>query len=130
MFDIGFWELFLILILALLVVGPERLPKAARTAGYWFGKARRYVEGVKEEVASEFDVGELKRMVHNQEVQINELQQKLKSGVEEVGSDVSKELPSSEILTDVPAHSFHDEQPDDEQHEYADESSDVDKEKS
>jgi sec-independent protein translocase protein TatB len=76
-FDIGFWELFLILILALLVVGPERLPKAARTAGYWFGKARRYVEGVKEEVASEFDVNELKRMVHNQEVQINELQGKL-----------------------------------------------------
>lgn len=81
MFDIGFWELFLILILALLVVGPERLPKAARTAGYWFGKARRYVEGVKEEVASEFDVGELKRMVHNQEVQINELQNQLSETV-------------------------------------------------
>jgi sec-independent protein translocase protein TatB len=76
-FDIGFWELFLILILALLVVGPERLPKAARTAGLWFGKARRYVEGVKEEVTSEFDVNELKRMMHNQEVQINELQSQL-----------------------------------------------------
>ncbi len=81
MFDIGFWELFLILILALLVVGPERLPKAARTAGYWLGKARRYVEGVKEEVASEFDVSELKRMIHNQEVQINELQGKLNETV-------------------------------------------------
>lgn len=81
MFDIGFWELFLILILALLVVGPERLPKAARTVGYWLGKARRYVEGVKEEVASEFDVNELKRMIHNQEVQINELQGKLNETV-------------------------------------------------
>ena len=81
MFDIGFWELFLILILALLVVGPERLPKAARTVGYWLGKARRYVEGVKEEVASEFDVNELKRMVHNQEVQINELQSQLSETV-------------------------------------------------
>ena len=81
MFDIGFWELFLILILALLVVGPERLPKAARTAGLWFGKARRYVEGVKEEVASEFDVGELKRVLHNQEVQINKLQGKLSKTV-------------------------------------------------
>ena len=77
MFDIGFWELFLILILALLVVGPERLPKAARTAGYWFGKARRYVEGARDELANEFDVGELKRMIHNQEVQINELQNQL-----------------------------------------------------
>jgi len=80
-FDIGFWELFLILILALLVVGPERLPKAARTAGYWFGKARRYVEGVKEEVTSEFDVSELKTMMRNQEVQINKLQGKLSKTV-------------------------------------------------
>ncbi len=81
MFDIGFWELFLILILALLIVGPERLPAAARTAGHWFGKARRYVEGVKEEVANEFDVSELKRMVNNQEVQINKLQGKLNETV-------------------------------------------------
>jgi len=81
MFDIGFWEIFLILILALIIVGPERLPAAARTAGHWFGKARRYVEGVKEEVASEFDVSELKRMMHNQEVQINELQGKLNETV-------------------------------------------------
>jgi sec-independent protein translocase protein TatB len=76
-FEIGFWEILLILILALLVIGPERLPGAARTAGFWFGKARRYIEGVREEVTQEFDVGELKRLIHNQEVQLNELQQKL-----------------------------------------------------
>ena len=81
MFDIGFAELVIIAVVSLLVIGPERLPKAARTAGYWFGKARRYVEGVKEEVASEFDVSELKRMIHNQEVQINELQGKLNETV-------------------------------------------------
>lgn len=98
MFDIGFWELFLILILALLVVGPERLPKAARTAGYWFGKARRYVEGVKEEVASEFDVGELKRMVHNQEVQINELQSQLNETVSFDQEPEKSADPDYEIL--------------------------------
>ena len=91
MFDIGFWEIFLILILALLVVGPERLPSAARTAGYWLGKARRYVEGVKEEVASEFDVNELKRMVHNQEIQINELQSQLS---ETVSLDEDQQKPA------------------------------------
>ncbi len=94
MFDIGFWELFLIMILALLIVGPERLPGAARTVGYWLGKARRYVEGVKEEVASEFDVTELKRMVHNQEVQINELQSQLKETVS--FDDKPKEAPEPE----------------------------------
>lgn len=77
MFDVGFWELFLILILALLVVGPERLPGAARSVGRWVGKTRRYVEGVRSEVEQEFDVTELKRVLHNQEIQINELQQQL-----------------------------------------------------
>ena len=98
MFDIGFWEIFLILILALLVVGPERLPKAARTAGYWLGKARRYVEGVKEEVASEFDVNELKRMVHNQEVQINELQSQLNETVTFDEKDPQPTEPDYEII--------------------------------
>ncbi len=77
MFDIGFWEIFLIAVLALIVIGPERLPGAARTAGYWVGRARRFVEGVKTDVEKEFDVTEFKRLMHNQEVQINELQQKL-----------------------------------------------------
>ena len=98
MFDIGFWELFLILILALLVVGPERLPKAARTAGLWLGKARRYVEGVKEEVASEFDVGELKRMLHNQEVQINELQSQLSETVSLDDKPKQPDGPDYEII--------------------------------
>ena len=79
MFDIGFWELLLIMVLAMIVIGPEKLPGAARTAGRWVGKARRFVEGVKTEVAEEFDVTELKRMIHNQEVQLGELSQKLKN---------------------------------------------------
>ncbi len=134
MFDVGFWEILLILVLALVVIGPERLPGAARKAGFWVGKARRYIEGVRSEVEQELDVGEFKRMLHNQEVQINELQQQLKSGVDDVGSEISKDLPSSDILTDVPSHTFHDEQ-----HDYdadsiesadKESSSNVDKEKS
>ena len=77
MFDVGFWEILLILILALVVIGPERLPGAARTAGLWVGKARRYIEGVKSDVENEFDVSEFKRIVHNQEIQLNELQSQL-----------------------------------------------------
>jgi len=77
MFDIGFWEILLILMLALVVLGPERLPQAARSVGYWVGKARRYIEGVKDQVESEFDTTELKRLLHNQDVQIKELQNKI-----------------------------------------------------
>jgi sec-independent protein translocase protein TatB len=98
MFDIGFWELFLILVLALLIVGPERLPSAARTAGHWFGKARRYVEGVRNEVASEFDVSELKRMIHNQEVQINELQNQLSETVSLDDKQQETAEPDYEII--------------------------------
>jgi sec-independent protein translocase protein TatB len=108
MFDVGFWEILLILVLALVVIGPERLPGAARKAGYFVGKARRYIEGVRSEVESELDVNEFKRMLHNQEVQINELQQQLKSGVAAVESDIS-----GDILGDSETHSFHEEDLDD-----------------
>ncbi len=105
MFDIGFWEILLILVLALVVIGPERLPGAARQAGFFVGKARRYIEGVRSEVESELDIGEFKRMLHNQEVQINELQRQLKSGIDDIKPDVS----ASDILTDTASHSFYDE---------------------
>lgn len=98
MFEIGFWEIFFILILALLVIGPERLPGAAKTAGYWVGKARRYIEGVKTEVEQELDITEFKRLLHNQEVQINELQQKLQQDVsliDDPEKDATPDEPST-----------------------------------
>ena len=113
MFDVGFWEILLILVLALVVIGPERLPGAARKAGYFVGKARRYVEGVRSEVESELDIGEFKRMLHNQEVQINELQQQLKEGASDFKSDIQSDLPDdvsvADLLDDTSTHSFHDE---------------------
>ena len=87
MFDIGFLEVVIILVLSLLVLGPERLPKAARTVGYWFGKARRYVEGMKSQVEAEFDSTEVKRLLRNQEVQIRELQNKLQNGEEYINNE-------------------------------------------
>ena len=85
MFDIGFWEIALILVLALVVLGPERLPGAAKKVGYWVGKGRRYIEGVKNEVSKELDSSELKRLLHNQGVQIEEL----KNQVNQTSHDVS-----------------------------------------
>ena len=112
MFDVGFWEILLILVMALVIIGPERLPGAARKAGFFVGKARRYIEGVRSEVESELDVNEFKRMLHNQEVQINELQQQLKTGVDEVKADMPDPVSAADILTDTPSHSLIDEQDD------------------
>ena len=61
MFDIGFWEILLILVVALLVVGPEKFPGLVRTIGVLLGRARRTVQTIKEEVAHEVAADELRK---------------------------------------------------------------------
>ncbi|MCW8917207.1 MAG: Sec-independent protein translocase protein TatB [Gammaproteobacteria bacterium] len=66
MFDIGFWELSLIGVVALLVIGPERLPSVARAAGLWVGRARRFVSTVKADIDQQLKTEELQRIVKQQ----------------------------------------------------------------
>ena len=66
MFDIGFWEIIFILVIALLVVGPERLPRIARTAGLWVGKMRGFVASVKADIDQELAADELKKVLAKQ----------------------------------------------------------------
>jgi sec-independent protein translocase protein TatB len=66
MFDVGFWELTLILIVALLVIGPERLPRVARSAGLWMGKMRRFVTTVRADIQRELAAEELKQTLAKQ----------------------------------------------------------------
>lgn len=61
MFDIGFWELTMIAVIGLLVIGPEKLPDVARTAGKWVGRARRFVTDVKTDIDRELKQEELKK---------------------------------------------------------------------
>lgn len=62
MFDIGFSELLVIAIVALIVIGPERLPKVARTLGLLLGRAQRYVNDVKSDINREMQLDELKKL--------------------------------------------------------------------
>ena len=67
MFDIGFWELGIIAVVALLVIGPERLPSVARAAGKWIGTAKRFVNNVQADINTEFNkADELKRLLEEQ----------------------------------------------------------------
>ena len=66
MFDVGFWELSLIALVALLVIGPERLPKLARTAGLWIGRGRRLIHSVKADIEREIKAEELKEILDKQ----------------------------------------------------------------
>jgi len=69
MFDIGFWEIIFIAVIALLVVGPERLPRIARTTGLWIGKMRGFVSSVKADIDREIATEELKKTLAKQAAQ-------------------------------------------------------------
>jgi sec-independent protein translocase protein TatB len=62
MFDIGFSELMVIGVVALIVIGPERLPKVARTVGHLFGRMQRYVNDVKADISREMELDELRKL--------------------------------------------------------------------
>jgi sec-independent protein translocase protein TatB len=62
MFDVGFSELALIGVLALIVLGPKRLPEAARTAGLWIGRLRSFISNVKDDLDRELQGGELEEL--------------------------------------------------------------------
>ena len=93
MFDIGFWELMIIGLVALLVVGPERLPKLAYTAGKWLGKGRSMLSAVKSEIDKEMKAEELKRILEKQKKQLNPL--------EEVIEDTSAAVQDLKKATDT-----------------------------
>ncbi len=86
MFDMGFQEIILIGIIALIIIGPERLPGVARNIGLWVGKMQRFVAGVKSDIANELQTDELRSMLSSQEDQIREL----KSMVKETQSDLER----------------------------------------
>jgi len=85
MFDVGFWELCLIGVISLLVIGPERLPTVARLTGFWLGKTRRMVASVKTEIMQELKEEEIRQAMKNQ-TGLNELNQLIEDTSESINS--------------------------------------------
>ena len=88
MFDIGFSELMVIGIVALLVIGPERLPKVARTIGHLLGRAQRYVNDVKSDINREIQLDELKKLQTQVTDSARELENSVRSEYETARSAV------------------------------------------
>ncbi|MCC6868595.1 MAG: twin-arginine translocase subunit TatB [Burkholderiales bacterium] len=88
MFDIGFSEIVVIAVVALIVIGPERLPKAARTLGHLFGRLQRYVNDVKADINREMELDELRKLQRDVQTAAAEL----KSSVASVGREVESSV--------------------------------------
>lgn len=91
MFDIGFTELLLVGLVALLVLGPERLPVAARMAGLWIGRIKRSFNSIKAEVEREIGADEIRRQLHNE--RILELEREMKRSLLPEASTPAPEPP-------------------------------------
>lgn len=99
MLDIGFLELMLIGIVALLVLGPERLPKAARTAGMWIGKIKRTVSGMQREISAQLEAEELRQKLNEQQKKLDDSLKKAKQDVESIA-----DAPSASTSTSAAQH--------------------------
>jgi len=106
MFDFGFSELLVVGVVALVVIGPERLPKVARTAGLLLGRLQRYVNDVKADINREMQLEELKKMQEEMTEQVRSMETSLTkemSAVEEslnqsIAPLAAEESPAAEEL--------------------------------
>jgi sec-independent protein translocase protein TatB len=95
MFDFSFGELAVIGAVALVVLGPERLPKVARTVGEWAGKAQRYVSQVKADINREMEVAELKKLQEQARGIAHEFESAVQSEVKGIESSVNSAVDAS-----------------------------------
>jgi len=92
MFDFGMWEIAVIFVITLIVVGPEKMPALARKAGLYVGKFKKFVSRIKDDINSEIEAEELKEQlsVKNEELVISQALDEAKSGIDEIKHEASK----------------------------------------
>lgn len=100
MFDVSFSELIVIGIVALVVIGPERLPKVARTAGLLLGRLQRYVNDVKADISREMQLDELKKLQAQMQESARSLENSIRSEVASVEQAVQSSNDTSTVLPD------------------------------
>jgi len=99
MIDLGVSKLALIAVVALVVVGPERLPKVARMAGNLFGRAQRYMAEVRSEVNRQIELDEFKKLREDSAAAIKDVESSLNSTFAEAGTHLSDQADSYDYST-------------------------------
>ena len=102
MFDVGFSEILVIALVALIVIGPERLPKVARMLGHLFGRLQRYVAEVKADIDREMQMDELKKLQSNMQEAAREIEQSVNREVRAAESQVNAVTDDLEKAADSP----------------------------
>lgn len=94
MFDFSFWELAIVLIVALVVVGPDKLPIVAAKVGRWVGKAKRMMVAVRSDIEDELKAAELKEMLEKQQGEISQLRNILNDSQTDAQKEIQNALDS------------------------------------
>jgi len=104
MFDVGFSELGVIGLVALIVIGPEQLPRVARTAGHLMGRLRRYVSDVKSDISREMEIADLQRLSDEVKDSARSLESSIREQVANIETEVQQSIASPEAhqLVDAP----------------------------
>lgn len=84
MFNIGVTELLCFAIIALLVLGPEKLPEAARFSAKWYGKAKRFIQSIQNEVESELNLAEFRKEIQKEIARMTEIEQRLQKQLTQI----------------------------------------------
>ncbi len=102
MFDIGFSEILVIAVVALIVIGPERLPKVARTLGHLFGRMQRYVNDVKADISREMELDELRKLQATMQDAARSVEQTVNQEISATESEFKDVASSATDLTPAP----------------------------
>ncbi len=101
MFDIGFSELMVIALVALVVIGPERLPRVARTLGHLFARLQRYVNEVKADINREIELDELRKFKNEFEQAAHSMESTIKEELKQAEASVSEIAAQASIRPEV-----------------------------
>jgi len=104
-FDIGFTELVVIALVGLIVIGPERMPKVARTVGHLLGRLQRYVSDVKADINREIQLDELKRIQAQIAEQARDMERQVNEQMNRVESELNDSILASAAASSPAPHS-------------------------
>lgn len=114
MFDIGFSELLVCLVVALVVIGPERLPETVRTVGLWIGRLKRSLRETRSEIERQIGADDIRRQLHNEEImqRIEETRREMEKTLQQASLNASpQDQPRTYEHQELPDHAHMDEKP-------------------